>query len=102
MIKSFKEKDTHPPPKGGGGTSTKASQDPAQKQNKFDKRKSKNRKSKTKNKQKDKSIIELIQMFVMKGNLDIFRKVFCCCRGKPSRIQSEVQEIEDIERLLVK
>ena len=41
-------------------------------------------------------------MFIMKGNLDLFKKIFCCCRGRPSRVQREVQEIEDIERLLVK
>ena len=41
-------------------------------------------------------------MFVMKGNLDILKKIFCCCRGKPSKMQTEVREIEDIERLLVK
>ena len=89
MIKSFKEKDEN----------LKATR----KLNKFDKsgKKNKNKKRKTKT-QKDKSIIELIQMFVMKGKLDLFKKIFCCCRGKPSRIQTELREIEDIERLLVK
>ena len=85
MIKSFKEKDD----------------DHAQKK-KEKLNKSLKKKKRKKKKQKDKSIFELIQMFIMKGNLDLFRKIFCCCRGKPSRIQSEVQEIEDYERLLVK
>ena len=89
MIKSFKEKDDD-----------HAREKKEKKLQKLDK--SVKKKPRKKSKHKDKSIIELIQMFIMKGRLDLFKKIFCCCRGKPSKIQTEVAEIEDYQRLLVK